>query len=62
MTGAYLAGKKIWWAWVILFCNAFLWVVYGVQSHQYGFAAASIFYGPIYARNAYRWRKSKTKK
>jgi hypothetical protein len=55
MTGAYFAGRKRWWAWVILFINAFLWVAYGIVSHQYGFAVASIFYVPIYARNAYRW-------
>ena len=59
MAGAYFAGRKIWWAWVILFINAMLWVVYGIKSHQYGFSFASIFYGPIYARNAYRWRNHK---
>ena len=56
MTGVLIAGKRIWWGWVILFTNSFLWVLYGIVSHQYGFCFASLFYGPIYARNAYGWR------
>ena len=62
MTGAYFAGRKYYWAWVILFVNSFFWVAYGLVSHQYGFAFASIFYGPVYARNAYRWYKQKDDK
>jgi hypothetical protein len=58
MTGAYFVGKKYWQAWVLLLFNALLWVVYGISSHQYGFAFASLFYGPIYARNAWKWRKN----
>jgi hypothetical protein len=57
MTGALLAGRKLWWAWSLLLANAILWAVYGITSEQYGFAFASIFYGPIYARNMMKWRK-----
>jgi hypothetical protein len=58
MTGAFFVGRKHWQAWSILIINAILWVVYGVATHQYGFAAASLFYGPIYTRNLLKWRKS----
>jgi hypothetical protein len=54
-----IVGRKIWWGWVILITNAILWAVYGLVTKQYGFCAASIFYGPIYARNAYRWYHQK---
>jgi hypothetical protein len=57
MTGAYLAGRKMWWSWVILFVNAFLWTIYGFKTHQYGFCIASLFYGPIYLKNTIHWRK-----
>ena len=57
MTGAYLAGRKVWWSWIILIVNAFLWTIYGFHTHQYGFCLASLFYGPIYLKNTIHWRK-----
>lgn len=57
LLGATLAGRKLWFAWLILLANTVLWGVYAVGSHQYGFLAASFVYAPVYARNAYRWKK-----
>jgi len=59
LTGAYLAGHKHWWAWLILLGNAVLWVIYGLASHQYGFVVASGFYFYVYTRNMLRWYRQR---
>ena len=59
LTGAYLIGRKYWWAWLILFTNAFLWVIYGLIQKQYGFVVASAFYAPIYMKNTIQWKQKK---
>ena len=59
LTGAYFIGMKYWWAWLILFTNAFLWVIYGLIQKQYGFVVASFFYAPIYMKNTIQWKRKK---
>ena len=59
LTGAYLIGRKYWWAWLILFGNSFLWIVYGLVIHQYGFVIASAFYAPLYIKNTIQWKRKK---
>ena len=59
LTGAYLIGKKYWWAWLILFANSFLWIIYGLIIHQYGFVFASAFYAPLYMKNTIQWKHKK---
>ena len=55
LVGATLVGKRIWWAWCILFANSILWAAYGLFSRQYGFTAFAVVYASIYARNCYQW-------
>jgi len=60
LAGAFVIGRKHWWGWLILLCNTVIWAVYGIRSHQYGFAIASAFYAPVYARNLWKWRRKKS--
>ena len=55
MTGAYLAGRKYWWSWIILIVNAFLWTIYGFVTKQYGFILYSFLYVAMYIRAMFKW-------
>ena len=57
--GLYLAGKRIWWAWLIGLSAQVLWIIYAVATNQYGFIVGAIAYGSVYARNAIRALKEK---
>jgi hypothetical protein len=59
LLGAFVIGRKHWWGWLILLCNTFLWGVYSVTTHQYGFIVASIFYAFIYSKNSINWIRHK---
>jgi hypothetical protein len=54
--GLYLAGRKLWWAWLIGLGAQSLWVAYAVVTKQWGFIVSALAYGWVYARNALRWR------
>ena len=56
LLGAFVVGRKRWWGWAILLVNTVLWGVYSIQSHQYGFIMASVFYAPLYTRNLIKWQ------
>lgn len=53
--GLFMAGRKYWWAWLILLFNELLWIVYGWTTGQYGFILAAILYGVAYVHNMTRW-------
>jgi hypothetical protein len=55
ITGLWLAGRKIWWAWLIGLGAQVLWIAYAVATGQYGFIAAALAYGVVYGRNAWLW-------
>lgn len=59
--GLFLAGKKIWWAWLIGFGAQFLWIVFAVQTEQYGFIVSALAYGFVYLFNALSWRKNESR-
>ena len=59
LLGAFLVGRRLWWAWVFLAVNSSLWAVYGFESHQFGFCFAGLVYAPLYLRNSYRWKTGK---
>lgn len=54
--GLYLAGRKLWWSWLIGLFAQVLWVAYAVVTRQWGFIASAFAYGWVYARNARSWR------
>lgn len=55
--GFWLGGKKVWWSWYVNLVNQILWYVFAVVTGYYAFAAASIFYTIVFARNAYLWTR-----
>ena len=57
LLGATLIGKKYWYGWIVLLCNAVFWFIYGLVSREYGFCVASIPYSYIYLRNSIRWKR-----
>lgn len=62
LTGFFLAGKKIWWAWYInLACQA-LWFAYAIITGQHGFLFAAAAYSVIFTDNAIKWTKERKKK
>lgn len=57
VTGLYLAGRKVWWAWLIGLAAQVLWIAYALATVQYGFIVSALAYGWVYARNARLWRR-----
>jgi hypothetical protein len=55
VTGLYLAGRKVWWAWFIGLGAQMLWFAYALASRQYGFVFSAFAYGWVYAKNARAW-------
>jgi hypothetical protein len=62
LLGLFLAGMKIWWAWLIGLSAQVLWIVYAIQTEQYGFIVSALAYGFVYGFNALKWRKDDTRK
>lgn len=57
LTGFFLAGRKVWWAWYVNIGCQVLWFIFGLVTAQYGFLIASIVYTFIFTQNAIRWTK-----
>lgn len=55
VTGLYLAGRKVWWAWFIGLGAQALWIAYALATKQYGFIVAALAYGWVYAVNGRKW-------
>jgi nicotinamide riboside transporter PnuC len=53
----YLAGRKVWWAWLIGLVSEVMWFSYSITTKQYGFIVGSVPYTWVYARNAWHWRR-----
>lgn len=59
VTGLYLAGRKVWWAWFVGLGAQVLWVAYALATKQYGFIVAAFAYGWVYAVNGRKWALSR---
>lgn len=57
VSGFWLAGRKVWWAWYINIANQVLWVSYAVASQQWGFLLGVPIYLAVFIPNAIRWTK-----
>lgn len=55
LSGFWLAGKKVWWAWYINVAAQALWATYAVVTTQYGFLVGAAVYTVVFSRNAYKW-------
>jgi nicotinamide riboside transporter PnuC len=57
VTGIFFVGKKIVWAWLLLVVNECLWIVYALQTKQYGFIVAATAYAIVYIKSYLSWKK-----
>ena len=55
VTGLYLAGRGVWWSWLIGLGAQALWIAYALATAQYGFIVSALAYGFVYGRNALKW-------
>ena len=56
LTAMVLAGRRLWWAWLVAVVAECLWLVYGDATQQWGFSVFALVFGAVYLRNAYTWR------
>lgn len=59
ITGTYFIGRKTIWGWAVLFFNETLWIVYALQTKQYGFILGSLSYMIVYVKSYHHWSKEK---
>ena len=57
LTAMVLAGRRLWWAWLVAVVAECLWLVYGYATQQWGFSVFALVFGAVYLRNAYTWRE-----
>ena len=57
ITGISFVGRKNVIGWLFLLVNECLWIVYAVQSSQYGFIVASFVYSGVYVRSYIHWKR-----
>lgn len=62
IVGLLLAGSKYKVGWLIGFCVQPLWVIFAIQTEQYGFILNAVIYAAVYARNWLRWRRDERPK
>jgi len=54
--GMWMAGRRMRSGWAVAIVNEALWIVYALQTGQYGFVAGAMLYMVVFARNWLRWR------
>lgn len=54
--GMWMAGRRMRSGWAVAIVNEALWIVYALQTGQYGFVAGAMLYIIVFARNWLRWR------
>jgi hypothetical protein len=57
IVGMIMVGRKMWQAFVVLISVEILWVVYSIQTRQYGFILGATAYITVHAINTRRWRR-----
>lgn len=55
--GLYIAGRRLWWGWLVGLGAQVLWIVYAIATRQWGFILSALAYGWVYGRNALRWQR-----
>ena len=55
--GIYLTGRKKWQGFLVGVVNELLWVIYSMETKQYGFILGSTIYISIYLFNINKWIK-----
>ena len=54
--GMWMAGRRMRSGWAVAIVNEALWIVYALETGQYGFVAGAMLYIIVFARNWLRWR------
>ena len=57
VTGFFLAGRKVWWAWHVNIANQLLWLTYSLVTQQWGFLVGVAVYTWVFWGNAVRWTR-----
>ena len=55
--GMWLAGRRLAVGWAVAIVNEVLWIVYAVQTRQWGFIVGALVYIGVFARNWWRWSR-----
>lgn len=55
--GMFMVGRKMWQAFIVLISVEILWIVYSIQTRQYGFILGATAYITVHAINTRRWRR-----
>ena len=56
--GMWLAGRRMRIGWAVAVVNECLWIVYAVQTAQWGFIAGALLYMVVFVRNWLLWRET----
>lgn len=62
ITGYILIGRKVWWAWYVNIGVQVLWIIYAIQTKQYGFIVSAVMYAIVFATNARKWTNDRESK
>ena len=57
VTGIFFVGRKTIWGWLILCVSECLWIVYALETKQYGFIISALAYGAVYVKSYIGWRR-----
>lgn len=52
VAGLLLAGRGLWWGWVVNLVAQAAWLAYGLLTGQGGFVVSACLYAAVYAHNA----------
>jgi hypothetical protein len=61
VVGIYLTGKKKWYGFAVGIANECAWVVYSVNTKQWGFIFGSTIYIAVYSLNINKWLSDERK-
>jgi hypothetical protein len=56
--GLWIVGSKKSLGWLVNLGSQVLWVLYAIDTKQYGFIVGAIAYGSVYLRNYLTWKKT----
>ena len=59
--GIYLTGKKKWYGFAVGIANECAWVIYSVDTKQWGFIFGSTIYIAVYSLNINKWLSDERK-
>jgi nicotinamide riboside transporter PnuC len=57
IAGIFVVGQKTIWGWWVLLFNECLWIIYAIQTEQYGFIVAAIAYAAVYIKSYFGWKR-----